>query len=95
VNGGRKTTDKKDIIEEMFLISRGISKPTIHFQEITDTHDEPSPSSPETMPVEKPEISKPLIQTADMPILSGGAESKCTKPERTAKLVSKGYASTF
>uniref|UniRef100_A0A8C9FMK1 SMB domain-containing protein n=1 Tax=Pavo cristatus TaxID=9049 RepID=A0A8C9FMK1_PAVCR len=83
---GRTTTDKKDTIEEMFLVSRGTSKPAIHFQEITDTHDEPSPSRPETVPVEEPEINKPLIQTADLPILSGGAESKCTKPESTTKL---------
>ncbi|XP_015725352.1 proteoglycan 4 isoform X2 [Coturnix japonica] len=71
---GRTTTEKKDTIEEMFLVSRGTSKPDIHFQEITDTHDEPSPSSPETMPVEEAEINKPLIQTADLPVVSGGAE---------------------
>ncbi|XP_075013118.1 uncharacterized protein LOC142085226 [Calonectris borealis] len=75
------TREKKDTIEEMFIVSKGTSKPTIHFQEVTDTRDEPRPSDQETLPVkEEPEINnKPLIQTADLPILTGETQAKDEK----------------
>ncbi|KAF4800782.1 proteoglycan 4 [Turdus rufiventris] len=66
------TRDKKDTIEEMYLVSNGTSKPTIHFQEVTEAREEPHPTEPETLPVkEEPEINKPLIQIGDLPMFPG------------------------
>lgn len=66
------TRDKKDTIEEMYLVSNGTSKPTIHFQEVTEALEEPHPTEPETLPgKEEPEINKPLIQVGDLPMFPG------------------------
>ncbi|KAF2984613.1 hypothetical protein EK904_003560 [Melospiza melodia maxima] len=66
------TRDKKDTIEEMYLVSNGTSKPTIHFQEVTEAAEEPHPTEPETLPAkEEPEINKPLIQAGDLPMFPG------------------------
>ncbi|XP_028942722.1 proteoglycan 4, partial [Antrostomus carolinensis] len=70
------TREKKDTIEEMFLVSKGTSKPTLHFQEVTDTRDEPQPSDPENLPVKEPEINKPLTETADLQIVPGETQEK-------------------
>ncbi|OWK57261.1 Proteoglycan 4 [Lonchura striata] len=71
------TRDKKDTIEEMYLVSNGTSKPTIHFQEITETTEEPHPTEPETLPEkEEPEINKPLIQVGDLPMFPGETQGK-------------------
>ncbi|KAJ7427644.1 hypothetical protein WISP_05187 [Willisornis vidua] len=65
------TRDKKDTIEEMYLVSNGTSKPTIHFQEVTEGRDEPHPTDADTLPVKEPEINKPLINIGDLPMLPG------------------------
>ncbi|XP_039582313.1 proteoglycan 4 isoform X2 [Passer montanus] len=71
------TRDKKDTIEEMYLVFNGTSKPTIHFQEVTETTEEPHPTEPETLPAkEEPEINKPLIQVGDLPMIPGETQEK-------------------
>ncbi|KAJ7403311.1 hypothetical protein BTVI_78250 [Pitangus sulphuratus] len=70
------TRDKKDTIEEMYLVSNGTSKPTIHFQEVTESREEPHPADPETLPVKEPEINKPLIPIRDLPMLPGETQGR-------------------
>ncbi|XP_041335510.1 proteoglycan 4 isoform X2 [Pyrgilauda ruficollis] len=71
------TRDKKDTIEEMYLVFNGTSKPTIHFQEVTEATEEPHPTEPETLPAkEEPEINKPLIQVGDLPMFPGETQEK-------------------
>ncbi|XP_027757761.1 proteoglycan 4 [Empidonax traillii] len=84
------TRDKKDTIEEMYLVSNGTSKPTIHFHEVTESREDPHPADPETLPVKEPEINKPLIPGGDLPMLPGETQVPSHNHGTTAAAVLHG-----